>query len=160
MAEASLSIIQALKKTAANLEKGSQYQWGHMGSCNCGNLAQVITNKDKAEIHKSAMRRHGDWNEQLIDYCPTSGLSIDHIIDEMLDFGFTRSDLSHLEKLSDQNILKHLPLKQRYLKHNIKNDVVLYLKTWATSLEDSLIKDISIQNLNLKKEIEPILVLV
>ncbi len=148
MATASLEIIQALKKTANNLENGSKYQWGHMGSCNCGNLAQVITNKDKAEIHKSAMRRHGDWNEQLIDYCPTSGLPIDHIIDEMLDFGFTRNDLSHLEKLSDQNILKHLPLEQRYLKHNKKNDVVLYLKTWAKSLEDSLLKDISIENIN------------
>jgi hypothetical protein len=147
MAKASLEIIQALKKTANNLENGSNYQWGHMGSCNCGNLAQVITNKDKAEIHKSAMRRHGDWNEQLIDYCPTSGLPIDHIIDEMLDFGFTRIDLSHLEKLSDQNILKHLPLEKRYLKHNIKNDVILYLKTWAESLEDSLLKQISIENI-------------
>ncbi|OAQ38890.1 hypothetical protein A5893_12685 [Pedobacter psychrophilus] len=152
MAKASLSIIQALKKTAANLEKGSQYQWGHMGSCNCGNLAQVITNKDKAEIHKSAMRRHGDWNEQLIDYCPTSGLPIDHIIDEMLDFGFTRADLSHLEKLSDQNILKNLPLEKRHLKHNIKNDVVLYLRIWATSLENSLLKDISIENINLPEK--------
>ncbi len=160
MAKASLEIIQALKKTANNLENGSNYQWGHMGSCNCGNLAQVITNKDKAEIHKSAMRRHGDWNEQLIDYCPTSGLPIDHIIDEMLDFGFTRSDLSHLEKLSDQNILKHLPLEKRYLKHNIKNDVILYLKTWAASLEDSLLKDISIKNINLKEKASSYLVMV
>ena len=160
MAKATLEIIQALKKTANNLENGSNYQWGHMGSCNCGNLAQVITNKDKAEIHKSAMRRYGDWNEQLIDYCPTSGFPIDHIIDEILDFGFTRNDLSHLEKLSDQNILKHLPLEKRYLKHNIKNDVVLYLKTWATSLEDSLLKDISIKNINLKEKTSSYLVMV
>jgi hypothetical protein len=146
MAKASISILQALRKTVENLEKGSPYQWGHMGSCNCGNLAQVITNLDKAEIHKSAMRRHGDWNEQLIDYCPTSGLPIDHIIDEMLAFGFTREDLAHLEKLSDPQILKYIPQDRKYLKHNLKNDVILYFKTWVKKLEEELIKDISIKS--------------
>ena len=144
MAQASILVIQALRKTVENLEKSASYQWGHMGSCNCGNLAQVITNLDKAEIHKSAMRRHGDWNEQLIDYCPTSGLPIDHIIDEMLAFGFSREDLAHLEKLSDPKILRQLPLDKRYLKHNLKTDVLVYLKTWISQLEEELIKDISI----------------
>jgi hypothetical protein len=144
MAKASISVLQAIRKTIENLEKGSPYQWGHMGSCNCGNLAQVITNLDKAEIHKSAMRGHGDWNEQLIDYCPRSGLPIDHIIDEMLAFGFTREDLAHLEKLSDPEILKYLSLEKRYLKHNLKSDVIVYLKTWTAKLEEDLLKNISI----------------
>ena len=155
MANASISVIQALRKTVQNLEKGAAYQWGHMGSCNCGNLAQVITNLDKAEIHKSAMRRHGDWNEQLIDYCPTSGLPIDHIIDEMLAFGFTREDLAHLEKLSDPKILKYLPEDKKYLKHNIKADVILYMKTWISQLEEELIKSINIKEVKEK----PVLVL-
>lgn len=153
MAKASINIIQALRKTINNLDNGSSYQWGHMGSCNCGNLAQVITNLDKAEIHKSAMRRHGDWNEQLIDYCPTSGLPIDHIIDEMLAYGFTREDLAHLEKLSDPKILKHLPSDKKYLQQNSKIDVVLYLKTWANVLEDELLAQISLKQLQEKKEI-------
>ena len=144
MARPSSELIAAIERTIANLFKGAPYQWGHMGSCNCGNLAQVITNLDKAEIHKSAMRRHGDWNEQLIDYCPTSGLPIDHIIDEMLAFGFSREDLAHLEKLSDPKILRQLPLDKRYLKHNLKTDVLVYLKTWISQLEEELIKDISI----------------
>lgn len=146
MAKASVSVIQALRKTVENLEKGATYQWGHMGSCNCGNLAQVVTNLDKAEIHKSAMRRHGDWNEQLIDYCPTSGLPIDHIIDEMLAFGFSREDLAHLEKLSDPKILKNLPVDRRYLKHNTKADVIFYMKTWISVLEEELIAKISIKD--------------
>lgn len=153
MAKASINIIQALRKTIGNLDNGSSYQWGHMGSCNCGNLAQVITNLDKAEIHKSAMRRHGDWNEQLIDYCPTSGLPIDHIIDEMLAYGFTREDLAHLEKLSDPKILKHLPSDKKYLQQNSKIDVVLYLKTWANVLEDELLAQISLKQLQEKQEI-------
>lgn len=154
MAKASISVIQALLKTVENLEKGAAYQWGHMGSCNCGNLAQVITNRDKAEIHKSAMRsRHGDWNEQLIDYCPASGLPIDHIIDEMVAFGFTRADLAHLEKLSDPQILRQLPANNRYLKHNHKPDVILYLKTWVKVLENELIDGISLEDVKEGKEL-------
>jgi len=145
MAQASIAVIKALRKTVENLEKGTAYQWGHMGSCNCGNLAQVITNLDKAEIHKSAMRKHGDWNEQLIDYCPASGLPIDHIINEMLAFGFSTEDLAHLEKLSDPKILRNLPADKKYLKHNLKNDVVIYLKTWGNILEEELISKISIE---------------
>ena len=151
MAKASVAVIQALRKTVENLEKGTPYQWGHMGSCNCGNLAQVITNLDKAEIHKSAMRRHGDWNEQLVDYCPTSGLPIDHIIDEMLAFGFSREDLAHLEKLSDPKILRSLPADKKYLKHNLKGDVILYLKTWGIVLEEELISKISIEEIKNKQ---------
>ncbi len=153
MAKASIHIIQALRKTVSNLDNGASYQWGHMGSCNCGNLAQEITNLDQAEIHKSAMRRHGDWNEQLIDYCPTSGLPIDHIIDEMLAFGFTREDLAHLEKLSDPKILKHLTSEKKYLQHNSKIDVISYLKTWANILEDELLTQISLHQLQEKEKI-------
>lgn len=153
MAKASIKIIQALRKTISNLDDGAAYQWGHMGSCNCGNLAQVITDLDKAEIHKSAMRGHGDWNEQLIDYCPTSGLPIDHIIDEMLAYGFTREDLAHLEKLSDPKILKNLANNHQHLKQNNKSDVVLYLKTWVNILEDELVDQISLNQLQEKENI-------
>ena len=40
MAKATPVLIEALRKTAKKLEKGARYQWGHMGCCNCGNLAQ------------------------------------------------------------------------------------------------------------------------
>ncbi len=147
MANLSLNVIEALRKTAKNLENGAIYQWGHMGSCNCGNLAQVVTNKDKAQIHKMAMRSHGDWNEQLIDYCPQSGLPLDYLIDEMISFGFSRADLAHLERLSDPKILKHLPAEKKHLKHNFKADVVLYLITWAALIERQLLEKISIKNI-------------
>ncbi len=149
MATLSVNVIEALRKTAKNLENGAKYQWGHMGSCNCGNLAQVITNKNKAQIHQMAMRSHGDWNEQLTDYCMQSGLPLDYLIDEILAFGFSRSDLAHLEKLSDPQILKHLPADKKHLKHNAKDDVILYLKTWANLLENQLIKNITLEKFNL-----------
>ena len=57
MATANPDLIAAIEKTTLNLSKGSPYQWGHMGSCNCGNLAQELTKLSKAEIHSYAMQR-------------------------------------------------------------------------------------------------------
>lgn len=156
MAKATIKVIQALRKTAENLQNKAPYQWGHMGSCNCGNLAQVVTNLDKAAIHQEAMRRHGDWNEQLFDYCPQSGLPFDHIIDEMLAFGFTRTDLAHLEKLSDDRVLANLPRGKQYLSHNKSEDVVKYLNSWASLLENELISGMVID----KYLFEPVAILV
>ncbi|MTI38077.1 hypothetical protein [Fulvivirga lutimaris] len=144
MAKANNEIILVLRKTAKELSKASTYQWGHMGSCNCGFLAQQITEMSSKEIHSKAMQKHGDWNEQLNDYCPTSGLLMDDLISQMLDFGFDSDDLKHLEKLSDNRILQCLPIEERYLQHNNKNDVIKYLETWATMLEQSLIENIKL----------------
>ena len=137
MAKANPELIAALRRTSGNLEKNAPYQWGHMGSCNCGHLAQELTHLSKKEIHGRALRsRSGDWNEQLIDYCPTSELPLDEVISEMLIAGLDREDLMHLEKLSDPKILSLLPSDQRYLYHNKRADVILYLETWAKMLEE------------------------
>lgn len=140
MASPSLSVIEALRTTARRLKTQSPYQWGHMGSCNCGHLAQTITRLTKADIHARALQRCGDWNQQLHDYCPSSGLPIDDVIDEMLAAGFTRTDLAHLERLSAPEIQAALPPEQRQaLRHNYRDDVVLYLLTWAQLLEQQLV---------------------
>lgn len=97
MAKANPRLIEAIEKTASKLAGGSAYQWGHMGVCNCGNLAQELTHFTKAEIHQFAMQKFGDWNGQLLDYCPTSGLPMDLMISGMLDSGLTLEDLAHLE---------------------------------------------------------------
>ncbi len=144
MATISIELIQALRNAAKKIEASNQYQWGHMGLCNCGFLAQEITNLRKEEIHTSAMQRYGDWNEQLNDYCPTSGLPMDNLISAMLDFGFDSDDLKHLERLSDSEVLGALPFGERNLKQNIKTDVVTYLNTWAKVLESKLIERISL----------------
>ncbi|TGE24157.1 hypothetical protein E5K00_02780 [Hymenobacter aquaticus] len=140
MALSTFPVIQALRDTAQRLATQAPYQWGHMGSCNCGHLAQTVTHLTKAEIHSRAMQRYGDWERQLLDYCPTSGLPIDETIDEMLALGFSRSDLTHLEKLSDPAIRAAIPFERRNaLRHNQRDDVVLYLQTWAQLLETQLL---------------------
>ncbi len=143
----SVEKIEVLRKVAKKIEVSSAYQWGHMGLCNCGFLAQEITMLTKEEIHRRAMQRHGDWSEQLNDYCPMSGLAMDDLISELLDFGFTREELSHLEKLSDPTVLNALAPDQRNLKHNVKKDVVVYMNTWATNLEEKLLHSIQLNDL-------------
>lgn len=145
MAHANLKLIDALRITAQKLAEGGNYQWGHMGSCNCGNLAQELTQLTKAEIHQFAMQGRGDWREQVEEYCPTSGLNIDLLIADLLNHGLSVSDLQDLEWLSDQRILRKIPLERRdKMRHNVREDVVLYMNTWANMLEEQLIPHIKI----------------
>ena len=136
MAQAIPSIIQALRDTTQKLKKATDYQWGHMGACNCGFLAQVVTQRSPREIHTYALLGHGDWSEQLNDYCPSSGLAMDQIITELLLFGFDRDDQANLERLSDQRVLACLPNGSNHLMHNVKSNVIAYFHAWAWMLED------------------------
>lgn len=151
MAKASVELIEALRKTANKLSNSTNYQWGHMGACNCGFLAQEVTQFRKEEIHARAMQRYGDWSEQLNDYCPTSGLPFDELISELIAFGFDSEDLKNLERLSDGKVLRSLPLEQRNLTHNKKADVILYLNTWADLLEKQMIDKIKLPAFEIKE---------
>jgi hypothetical protein len=144
MARHELSVIQLLRHTAQELKNCTDYQWGHMGSCNCGFLARKITSLPKNEIHSFAMQRSGNWSEQLNDYCPGSGLPMDNIISDMIAFGFDTEDLRHLEHLSDRTILQTLPQERQHLIRHSKADVIVYLEAWATLLESRLIEEISL----------------
>ena len=138
-------LIEALRQTARNLKNGASYQWGHMGGCNCGNLAQELTRLDKNQIHRYAMERYGDWNKQLDDYCPASQMPIDVIINEMVMAGLQIEDLKHLEKLDDRAVLLRLPLEKRHLRHNVREDVVTYMNTWASLLEEQFAEKVSLK---------------
>jgi hypothetical protein len=94
------------------------------------------------------MEGYGDWNEQLNDYCPTSGLPMDNLISEMIAFGFDTDDLKNLERLDDKRILQRLSFEERNLHYNLKNDVVKYLRTWAAMMEEDLISKIKLDDLH------------
>lgn len=151
MATTSLELIAALRNTAQTLKCSTYYQWGHMGACNCGFLAQEITKQGKEEIHSKAMERSGDWTEHLNDYCATSGLLFDDLISTLLAFGLDLEDLKHLERLSDGEVLRTLPLEKRNLQHNRKGDVITYLEAWADLLEIRLLAEITLPNLELRR---------
>ncbi len=136
MARPTPMLAQALWTTAARLREGSAFAWGHMGRCNCGHLAQTLTARTPADIHAAAQERTGDWREQTREYCPTSGLAIDALIEELLAAGLTLSDLRHLEDLSDPAVLARVPA--RHLRRSDVHHTIQYLEAWAELLAADL----------------------
>ncbi|UJP64372.1 hypothetical protein [Mongoliitalea daihaiensis] len=160
MAIISLKLIEAFRRTISKLKNNAPYQWGHMGACNCGNLAQELTQLSKSEIHQFAMQRSGDWNDQLLDYCPTSGYPMDLMISKMVEAGLSIDELKHLERLSDPKILQHIPFDRREkMEKNKKEDVILYMETWADLLENEWIKQnpIALEEINKKNILSKVL---
>lgn len=139
MAKANPELIAALRRAASKLSKGAPYQWGHMGSCNCGNLAQELTGLSKGEIHAYALRKYGDWTEQSMDYCGDSGMPMDLLISELINNGLSIEDLKNLEKLEDSEVLQNLPGGKRHLQHNKREDVIIYMQSWADLLEQKFL---------------------
>jgi hypothetical protein len=138
MATPTSSVAQVLRSTAQKIQHSPEYQWGHMGACNCGHLAQEITSFTKSEIHARALSaRPGDWQEQLREYCGESKLPFDEVVTKMLQFGFSLDDLTHLERLNHPQILSRLPFAAE-LRHNVKDDVALYLHLWADLVEEQV----------------------
>ena len=142
MAVPNLKVIQALRETATQIATSGRYEWRHMGSCNCGHLAQNITSFTRAEIQQFALQKRGDWSEQVVDYCPTSGYPMDLIIGRMIEFGFTQSDLRQLENLSNPEILAKAGVAS--FNRNVMSDTVKYMNAWADLLENQWME----QNIN------------
>jgi hypothetical protein len=148
MATPNIELISALRATVKKLESGATYHWGHMGACNCGNLAQELLQVSKAEIHAWALQtREGDWSEQTAEYCAKSNLPLDLMISKLLQKGLTTSDLQHLEKLSDPQILALLSAEERHLNFNNKVDLIKYLKAWSSLLENQFSENVSLASL-------------
>lgn len=139
MASISYRTLNTLNKAADLLELGTNYQWGHMGSCNCGHLAQAVTQLSKEEIHRIAMQGSGDWTDQINSYCENTGLPLDLIISELTQSGFSVEDLINLERLRDTEILNEIPIETRKeLKYNQKADVIIYLRAWAALIKKKM----------------------
>ena len=138
VAYAKLELIDALETAALRLRRGAPYQWGHLGQCNCGHLAQVVTGRDDASIHRAALQLGGEWADRAREYCATSGLAVDTIVGRLIDLGFSTNDLAELEALSNDRVLRRLPSGRRYLQRNRREDVVEYLETWAAWLREEL----------------------
>ena len=144
MARPTPELINALRTTAKRLGTNVQYYWSHQGSCNCGHLAQTITKLSKAEIHSYAIERHGDWDDHAEDYCPTSGHRLDSIITQMLAIGLERQDIGDLERLANTKVLARIPQERRALQYSRREDVILYMETFASMLEEELLATITL----------------
>ena len=141
MAKASSELIQAFRETASRLRNGAAYSWGHHGACNCGNLLQVLTPLTEKEILTFAHTGTGEWTELAQEYCPTSGAPVGLLISRLEQAGLTPTDIHHIEYLSDRAVLEQLPGGFRWLKRNVREEVILYFEAYARLLELQLQKD-------------------
>jgi hypothetical protein len=96
---------------------------------------------------KYAQEVESEWTEIAVEYCPISGAPITLIMEKLQSIGLTPSDLHNLEYLDNKDVLKNLPGGFRWLKKNVREDVIVYFDTFANMLEDELLQQISIHSL-------------
>jgi hypothetical protein len=144
MAHPNLTLIGALRQAAKNLKNGAPYAWGHHGSCNCGHLLQVVTHLSKEEILRCAHTGIGEWTEIAEDYCTISQAPAYLLIGKLEAIGLTPTDIHALEYLQSREVLEHLPGGFRWLRKNVREDVILYFETFAQLLEERLLSYIDV----------------
>lgn len=142
MAKATIELVTALRETAARLVAGAPYAWGHHGSCNCGNLLQVVTQLSKEEILRYAHTGTGEWTELAEEYCSVTDAPVSLLLSKLQQLGLTPTDIHNLEYLEDRRVLEHLPGGFRWLQRNLREHVILYFETFAGLLEEELLQQI------------------
>lgn len=164
MARPTVDLVLALRETASVLEHPStRYLWSHFAHCNCGHLAQTLTKLAPKELYDAAFKRPGDWADQAaaadwgdrpaldegaweppdVGACGATGITLDVVFEQMLAAGLDREDVRHLERLSDPIVLRRLGKNTTGLAHNVRDNVVAYLRAWADILEEELGYDVS-----------------
>ena len=144
MATTSFELMTALRETANRLENGAFYAWGNHGGCNCGNLLQVVTQLSKEEILQYAHSGIGEWTELAEEYCGVTNAPVSLLLKKLQELGLNPTNIHNLEYLQDREVLNNLPNGFRWLKKNVREDVVVYFNTYANILEDKLIEQIKI----------------
>jgi hypothetical protein len=146
MSYANLPLIDALRETAKRLRNGADYSWGHHGACNCGNLLQVVCKLSKEEIVTYAHTGSGEWTEIAEEYCSVSDAPLYLMMQRLEHLGLTPTDIHNIEYLEDREILNQLPGGFRWLKRNVREDVIVYFETMAVILEEKLLATILISD--------------
>ena len=140
MAYPTVTLVNALIETARRLKDGNHYAWGNHGSCNCGNLLQVLTPFTKNDILKIAQTGIGEWTELAEEYCEVTNLPVHDLLGALQRAGLTPVDIHNIEYLEDRKVLEALPGGFRWLKRNLREDVIVYLETFAMLLQKDLDK--------------------
>ncbi len=142
MAYANIELIEALRETAKRLKNGVDYAWGNHGSCNCGNLLQSVTKLTKQEILQYAHTGIGEWTELAEEYCDVTDVPVSLLVSRLTNIGLTPTDIHNLEYLADSEVLQNLPGGFRWLKRNVREDVIVYFETFADVLEERLLQQV------------------
>ncbi len=144
MAYANIELIDALRTTAARLRNGAHYAWGNHGACNCGNLLQTVTPLSRGEILRYAHTGRGEWTELAEEYCGATNAPVYLLIHKLESLGLTPTDIHNIEYLEDKEVLNALQGGFRWLKKNVREDVIVYFETYANLLEEKLLSQVQI----------------
>lgn len=142
MAYPNLALIDALRETASRLKNGAYYAWGNHGGCNCGNLLQVVANLSKEEVLQFAHTAAGEWTEIAEEYCNITNVPLYLLMSKLQSIGLTPTDIHNIEYLEDRAVLQALPGGFRWLKKNLRADVIDYFEAYANVLEQELLQQI------------------
>jgi hypothetical protein len=113
----------------------------------------VVTKLNKKEILEHAQSAHGEWTEIAEEYCGITKAPADLLVSKLEKLGLTPTDIHNLEYLEDRTVLENLPAGFRWLKKNLREDVVVYFETMAEMLEEELLKKIKIPEIAMLEEI-------
>jgi len=152
MAKLNTELIDGLRTTAKRLRNGAYYAWGNHGACNCGNLVQSVTALSRQEILKFAQSGIGEWTELAEEYCGDTNAPVNLLIQKLETLGLTPVDIHNIEYLQDKEVLNALPGGFRWLKRNVREDVIVYFETFADVLEEKLLSKIEIPYEQLLKQ--------
>jgi len=141
MAKPTRELVDALRATALRLQNGAHYAWGHHGSCNCGHLLQVLPRLDVKEILTYAHTAPGEWTELAAEFCGITQAPVSLLVKKLMEAGLTPTDIHHLEYLTDRTILERLPGGFRWLQRNRREDVIVYMETFANWIEEQMPPD-------------------
>ena len=152
MAKPNAELIKAFRLTVSRLRNGAYYAWGNQGACNCGNLVQSVTSFTKEEILKYAQSNAGEWTELAEEYCEGTSAPINLLIQKLEIIGLTPVDIHNIEYLRDKEVLNALPGGFKWLKRNVREDVIIYFETFANILEEKLAAQIKMSYQRLPKQ--------
>ena len=144
MAHPNIHLVQALRQAVQNLRGGAHYAWGHHGSCNCGQVLQVVTQLSKQEIVRHAQTVYGEWTEIAEEYCGITNAPAYLLVSKLEKLSLTPTDIHNLEYLEDRTVLQNLPDGFHWLKKNVREDVIAYFETFANMLEEKLLSQIEV----------------
>ena len=111
-------LLEALTVVLAALENDSiEYDPECKTQCNCGLLAQAITETNSDQLYETYLydlnnkylEKYGtypSWTGLVSEYCPLTGEPSNELFKKLYEAGLSREDISSLEYLADPKIVE------------------------------------------------------
>lgn len=80
----------------------------------------------------------GAWEPENVGACSSTGTPLDVVLEELFQLGLTPDDIQHLERLSDPLVRRELGNNTQDFLHYRRENVIAYLRAWASLLERNL----------------------